>query len=345
MKKSRVLINTLAALSVGLALFAISRAGKSGLVTAQNDSSADDEKLTQDALYRRDIHACGRVSTRGGSTNSNPREGCILSVLESADLPESICEDPLVKENLATGTCYQVMAPKQGTGAACEHLQGDQHDSCLTDVARAKKEPTFCKKILQTAYKDDCLDTLAKVANDRKICLEIEVPARRGGCIGQFLSSKEDEKICAQMSGLEADNCYLKYMGRGPIDLEFCNKHVSSFARPSCILSASKRQNDPKLCLQIDKADARIDCLSRLSIGKNDMSLCGQLDSPQERDGCYLKTLEITQTGGEGAKFCKRFSAENLKISCIKNYFKECMRYADDKDAFENCIQYNSHSK
>jgi|GEM_PF-4898720 len=213
MKKSKELGYSFAVLAVVLVFFAISTIGQRLLGTGQSDSSAENEGLTQDALYKRDIQLCKKVGTQGVYSDSNPRADCVYLLVEKTAVAESICDDPLVKEHLSAQACFTLIAAKQSDGSACEHLNGDAHDSCYSDTARTKNEPSMCRKIVGVAAKDDCLSQLAKSVGDKKLCLEIQVPARRGGCIGQFLNSKEDLKVCDQMSGFEAANCYTTCRG------------------------------------------------------------------------------------------------------------------------------------
>jgi len=336
---------SLVALSVVLVLLAMSPIGQFFLWALYGyaflNSPKENDRLTRDALFRRDIQLCRKVGSGYFMSAANPRGDCLKLLIKNIDVADSICDDPFVKKHLRGGDCYIAVAAKQGHGDSCERLKGYERDNCYGSTARTKKEPSLCQKIERKLERDACFEALAPLG-DKKNCLDIQHESTRGSCLGKFVLTKEELPLCAQLDMEASSYCYMEFVKRNPIDLDFCNKYLS---KPECFVKASKAQNDPKLCLHIKDANDRAECLSDWAIEKNDMDACELMQPAQEKDNCYQRLERVgAQVLREGARFCKRYSSEEQKMACIRANFDICLKYLEDKNALESCIQDHSRS-
>lgn len=343
MNKLKVLKYSLAALGVGTLICVFSPAVRFvvfiALWSLWVNSPAENRRLTEDALFKRDIQLCRKVGSGYPMSDQNPRADCLRLLLKNTDVTESTCEVPFVKESLSRG-CYFEVAAKQSNGAACERETSFDRDQCYENLARIRKEPSFCKKI-ERLSKDSCFEQVALLAGDKSLCRDIQNEAARGRCIGGLLSETSDLSLCAEFGEAGSSNCYVGFMRKGRVDLDFCRRHIPDSDQRECIAKAVKIEGDPKLCLRIDSSDDKTVCLSLMATSKNDMAICEIAKSDQDKDACY-SSLDGIGSQREGAKFCKRFRSESLKIDCLKTNFAACASYLSEPKALENCIQDNS---
>ena len=86
---------------------------------------------------------------------------------------------------------------------------------CYIDLAKEKKDETYCEKIEDNLYRSDCYKDLAVIKEEEALCDKIPfhlLKISRPSCYANVALKKNDETICDKLSNSEENgSCYERF--------------------------------------------------------------------------------------------------------------------------------------
>jgi len=165
-------------------------------------------------------------------------------------LEPELCSKVMSEE--AQKTCLDEVAPEINNPEKCEKLSTQtQKDSCYINVAKFKKDVTYCNKIVNPDTA--CIDAVAIATNNESLCV---YPY----CFGQIAIVEKNPELCEKISTLpdikdsdlnsEKLNCYRGY-ATTVNDPTFCFKDSDESLRNGCLAKIAQRTQDKSICEKI----------------------------------------------------------------------------------------------
>ncbi len=124
----------------------------------------EDAAYTARAVSEKDLSLCRKVSARYVRAEF-PRQTCYREVVRAVSDP-AICRDAEIMEYVGEDLCYALLAAFTGDRTLCERDFEDNagfRDNCYYDMALARNEPAFCRKVSEPHQREYCLEQCAAI--------------------------------------------------------------------------------------------------------------------------------------------------------------------------------------
>jgi len=165
-------------------------------------------------------------------------------------------------------------AKATGAASVCEQLSGADHDGCVWNVARDRKDPASCEAIVDEARRSECNDVLY---------LQLAVSAKDAGLCDKIVLDRTKTNCQATVAGpITEANC----PERGK-DAAYCADLAA--------MNAAIDHEDLDACDAIATADLSAECAD--AVGIPDFDNDG-LDADQE--ALYGSSDKLADTDGDG---------------------------------------------
>jgi len=169
-----------------------------------------------------------------------------------------------------------------------------KRDQCYLEVARYKKDPLVCQKVLISFGKGgtfDCYSDIAQIAKNETVCENIKhsispewASEARARCVSGVAQIKKDESVCEQLTKtIEKEDCYSKVaIVKDPA---LCQKITDLYERNSCNYKANRaKTGDISRCEELGYY--RDECLFEAALARNDFIICEKIKDSFTRSVC-----------------------------------------------------------
>ncbi|MBS3157385.1 hypothetical protein J4442_04435 [Candidatus Woesearchaeota archaeon] len=130
-----------------------------------------------------------------------------------------------------------------------EAMPFSKRDLCYYQLAMKYENPSICAKIKSETFDDDCFEVLAERTGDYRVCGQIDPDGKMG-------------------------LCYLEFLEKMPVGIEFCEYLTYPTHRDSCItkMAVFIPDLDYDICDDVDEfLGMRNTCYKSIALNKNDL--------------------------------------------------------------------------
>jgi len=204
----------------------------------------------------------------------------------------------------------------------CEkYSRGFSRDQCYLDLAKDKKDISYCNNIDNQNSKGICYSNIAVSKNNLDICNSLTTDKAKYTCYKEYAQSKKDISICdkIQENSIKED-CYLEVASEGEY-ISLCDKLSDDFSKVMCqmevVENIAKKEKDIylSLCQRIDLEASRANCYRVAAILKKDPSICDNITGEAEKENkawCYSDSISTR----EHLPYCEKMPNDFYRYTC-----------------------------
>jgi hypothetical protein len=246
------------------------------------------------------------------------KDNCLLMV---ATQTENISKCGEINKTDIAEQCYSTLL---GSGNAqnasiCNRMSGIRRDDCLSQLATAKNDTSFCMTINYSYERDNCISNIAVARARPDLCEPISVSLSRDTCknqiYGQLAINNKDTSFCNMLISENSSNenmvdrCIFG-MARKLNDTSYCNQITNFLTKELCITG----EIDTASCDQITDPMGKEACIYISAAYSNDSSKCATLSSAAFKDNCYIQVAKNTND----PRVCSFISSSDLRSQCAQ---------------------------
>jgi hypothetical protein len=263
------------------------------------------------------------------------KAACISGVA-LAGRDSSICMK--LSEETLKAACISIIAECTMDESLCDDRMSDAGDqyTCLTWVARAKKDVSICDAIDNTNYKNPCIQEVASARKEVSLCNGIESNSSRDDCIEAVAVSIPDASLCNKLgSSLDywKHQCIMK-VAMVKQDIALCDEipvDPGNRMTETCVKNISEGKTDPSMCDSISNQDVRdFYCLTPVAVASKDESACSSITDKRHKNSC----IAAAALAGKDVSMCQDIAIKDGAFT-----------FPDDLNECVTAIAKATHSK
>ncbi|MFH1224528.1 MAG: hypothetical protein V1676_01865 [Candidatus Diapherotrites archaeon] len=291
---------------------------------------AKDTGIPEKALAARDPAMCEQLS------DNSKRDNCV-SAIAVAELDEEICER-ILKDKAYQGEGYM------------KEMGKSKSDFCKKEVFTARAvamlDASICEKIefdkelSESTYRNSCIRDVANAKKDPAICDLLSDDSGYGwaeSCYYDVASESGDGSLCKWVSDEDARN-HCKALATG--DSSYCEAlpkestiQTMAHSRNTCYNDIAERGNDEGLCRKMDTStvlgeSGQANCFITIAVKEGDVTMCNNISSQQFREGCVQRY---------NLAMCNKIESAEGRQDCTESLLGR-NQSTEDKEIYSNAI-------
>jgi len=155
---------------------------------------------------------------------------------------------------------------------ACASFTGlvvKEPDNCLALEGKAKDNCYFealkCSKMKDATFRDSCVTELAKLKKDAAVCSLIVTEDIKFGCLEQVAEINNDHTLCQRITGRYwEDNCHYHLAIQNNKDV-YCSLIQSDSQRMDCFKTIALATNNSLLCEFLGEEEKEV-CVYKVAV-------------------------------------------------------------------------------
>lgn len=159
-------------------------------------------------------------------------------------------------------------------------------ETCYSNVANIKQDPSVCEKIKDNSIKDNCYYRIGIAKQDPSVCDNMENQTEETRCYRDIAIHQKDSSVCDGVQDQSMrDWCY-QGVAEDTHDPSVCDKMQDSSRQDYCYLDIATNKDDPFFCGKIQSQSTKDNCFLLVSAAKRDKFICDRISDQSKKNEC-----------------------------------------------------------